>query len=413
MEVLTTVILVYMFLAIYFCFFFLILYARNRTSLFWYPSIRKKFSVSVLIPAYNEQESIGSTVENVFLSRYPVKEVIVIDDGSKDNTAEITRRLMKKYPKLKLLSKKNSGKADSINQALKIASGELIAVLDADSYPEKNAFKKMVGYFSDTKMGAVTSCIVPKKREKFIEKLQSYEYVGIAWTRKLLDSLDAVFVTPGGLSLYRKSALIEAKGFDKNNITEDIEIAWHLIHNGYKIRMSLAAKSYTIAPDNFRQWKKQRVRWGAGGLQTLGKYKKDFLKKGMFGLFIIPFVFTAIFLGLSAFLIGWYIIIKRLFTTFFYMQYSFSAQTPLLTLGDFNIAPSVLIIYGIFLFITGFTFTVFGLRVMKEENLGKLKDRNLFNLLFYMVVYLGLYYTIWMIAIIQIIFSKKIKWGTK
>lgn len=413
MEWLVIVSLVYMFVAIYFLFFFLLLYARNKKTLFSYTKAKRRYLISILIPAYNEEESISSTIQYIFCSDYPIEEVIAIDDGSRDRTAEMVKKLMKKYRNLKLLSKKNSGKADSINQALKIARGEIIAVLDADSYPERDAIKKMIGFFDDKKVGAVTSCIVPKKRGKLIEKLQAFEYIGIAWTRKLLDYLNSVFVTPGGLSLYRKSAVIEAGGFDKKNITEDIEIAWHLIHNGYKIRMSLSAKSYTIVPTKFKQWEKQRVRWGAGGLQTIAKYKKDFLKKGMFGIFIIPFVFVSIFLGLFAFILGWYVIAKNLILTFFYTKYTFIANTPLITFGDFKFSPSVLIIYMVFLFLAGFWFTVFSLGIMKEKELKKIINRNLFNLLFYMVIYLGFYYIIWLIAIFQLLFSRKIKWGTK
>ncbi len=413
MNALTTVFLVYIFILIYLFFFLLILYVKNKKNLYSYPTTKKEYNISVITPAYNEEDSIENTIKTILESDYPIKEIIVVDDGSKDKTPDIVKKLMKTYPKLKLISKQNSGKADSINQALKITEGELIAVLDADSYPEKSALKKMVGYFENKKVAAVTSKIIPKTREKLIEKIQVLEYTGIAFTRKLLDYLDSVFVTPGGLSIYRTSALKEIGGFDPKNITEDIEVAWHLIHKGHKIRMCLGAESKTIAPKKFKQWLNQRIRWGIGGLQTLAKYRSDFLKKGMFGYFVIPFVFTSIFFGLTAFLVGWYIIGEKLISTFFYTKYSMVAETSLIYLTNLNLSPPITLFYIVFLFITGFWWTVFYLGVMKEEKLKRVTNRNIFNLLFYLLIYSGFYYIIWLIAIFKFSFSRKIKWGTK
>ena len=203
MELVTIIYLVFMFVALYMFFFFIILIFKNRNKMFEYPTAKKEYRISVLIPAYNEEGTIRETIESVLNSNYYKErlEVIAINDGSKDRTAEIVKQLMKKYSNLKLLDKQNSGKADSLNQALKIAKGELIAVVDADSYPKKDSIKKLTGYFNDEKVGAVTSAVLLKNKNKFIEKLQAIEYVVMAWTRKLLDFIDAVYVTNGPLSM--------------------------------------------------------------------------------------------------------------------------------------------------------------------------------------------------------------------
>ena len=173
-EVLTVVYLVYMFIALYFMLLFILTFIQNRREIFLIPKTDKKYSISVLIPAFNEQENIKSTVENVLKSDYKyLKEVIIINDGSTDNTLEIIEQLEKKYPKVRVLNKKNSGKADSLNRALKIAKGELIAVIDADSYPDSNALSVMAGYFDDEKTGAVTTRILVRNRNNFIRKMQA------------------------------------------------------------------------------------------------------------------------------------------------------------------------------------------------------------------------------------------------
>ncbi len=168
-EVVTIIYLVFMFLALYFFFLHILLIIRNRHRIFDYPKAKRLYSLSILVPAYNEQDTIKETVEHIMNSSYRgVTEVIIINDGSKDKTAEIVRDLQKKYKKLRLLDKKNSGKADSLNQGIKMAEGELIAVVDADSYPEKESIGKMVGYFNDEKVAAVTSTVFVRNKENFL-----------------------------------------------------------------------------------------------------------------------------------------------------------------------------------------------------------------------------------------------------
>ncbi len=401
--------LAYMFISLYMLLFFIILYLKNKDQMLSFPVPAKQYTVSVMIPAYNEQDTIKDTVESVLSSSYPLEEIIVINDGSKDKTKEIIQQLQKKYPKVKLLDKPNSGKGDSLNQAAKIASGELLAVVDSDSYLTPDSIKKMTGFFNDQSIGAVTSAVLVKNRNKFIEKLQAFEYIIIAWTRKLLEYVDGVYVTPGPLSLYRKSALEQVKGFDSTNMTEDIEITWKLIHNNYKIRMCLASRVYTVVPSKFKKWFKQRIRWNVGGTQTLLKYKKDATKKGL-GSFIIPFFTISLIIGLIGLFVFTYLSSKNIINTILYTKYTVQARTEWLRLDELYVTPTVLNIFGISLFIAGFFFTVFALRFMKEYE--SLKKRNLFALLFYLIIYLAIYPFILVISLISLI-SGKYSWGTK
>ncbi|MFH1500872.1 MAG: glycosyltransferase family 2 protein [archaeon] len=388
-EVLTYVYLVYMFVGLYMMSFFLMIYFKNRKTLFDYPKHKKEYKLSVVIAAYNEEKTIETTIEHVFASTYPLFEVIVVNDGSKDGTKEIIQKLIGKYPGLKLLdNKKNIGKANSLNKALKIISGELMAVTDADSYPLSDSMDKMVGFFNDSKVGAVTNSILVKSPKRFIEILQAFEYTVIAWTRKMLDYVDSVYVTNGPLSIYRTSALREVGGFDPKNLTEDIEVTWHLVHEGYKARMCLPARTYTTAPVSLRRWIRQRTRWNMGGLQTLNKYKSSVFRKNMLGYFILPFFTVSWLLGLVGISIFSYLFLKRFLTAYLSTSYSIYAQTAILTLQDINLTPSILIYFGVMLFFLGLFFTLFALRIMKED---QLKRENYFNLLFYTVVYLTVF----------------------
>ncbi len=397
-----------MFVSIYFLSLFLLLYRKNRKELFKYPEAKKQYSISVIVPAFNEEKTIKNTVLAILNAGYEnLEEVLVIDDGSTDNTLKISRMLEKKYSKVRVYTKKNeASKAAPLNFGLTKAKAELVAVVDADSYPAKGSFGKMVGFFDDDKVGAVTCVFSPRNRNKFFEKLQVIEYNIIAFTRKLLDYVDGIYVTPGPLALYRKSALKKIGGFDKNNLTEDIEATWHLAYAGYERRMCLDTYATTTVPTKFKPWYRQRRRWNIGGLQCISKYKKCFFKKGMLGFFILPFFMLQLFLGLLGLSIFVYLITTRVLRNYIFAEYSISVGTPLLTMNDFFVTPSFLNYLGIILFIAGAIFTILALFVMKERIL---KKQNFFNLFFYLLVYLAIYPFI-MIAALYHFFRGTGKW---
>ncbi|MEM3074612.1 MAG: glycosyltransferase [Candidatus Pacearchaeota archaeon] len=389
-EFITLVYLFYMFIGLYFILLFTFTFIQNKKEMFKYKKLTKKYSVSVLIPAYNEEDSIEGTVESIINLEYDnIIEVIIINDGSKDNTKKIALNLEKKYKKVKLLDKKNSGKADSLNQAIKIAKGELIAVVDADSYPSKDSITKMIGYFDDKEVGAVTTKIFVRDPITFMQKLQAIEYKIIAFTRKLLDFLDAIYVTPGPLAIYRKEALEKVNGFDTKNLTEDIEITWHLIFEGYKIKMSLEPYVTTVAPSRFKQWFNQRLRWNIGGIQTISKYKKYFLRKGMLGFFILPFFAFSLILGIIGLTIFTYRIIIRLITSYLTTKYSIESEVAIIAFQDINLNVSILNFFGIIMFTLGFIFTIFALYFINRE-LSK-REESFFSIVFYSLVYMTLY----------------------
>lgn len=367
-EKLTIVYLSYMFIATYFLVLFVLTFFQNRKEIFKDPKPKKKYGISVLVPAYNEEESLEGTIEAILKTTYNnLIEVIIINDGSKDNTLKIAKQLEKKYSKVKVFDKKNSGKADSLNQVIKIAKGELVAVVDADSYPDANAFSSTVGYFNDEKTGAVTTRVLVRTKNNLIRRMQAVEYKVIAFTRKLLHFLDAIYVTPGPMALYRKSALLKVGGFDPKNMTEDIEATWNLIHGGYDIRMSFNSKSMTVAPDTLKKWFHQRIRWNIGGYQTILKYKHCFFRKGMLGLFILPFFSISLVLGTFGLGIFFYRIFRRILYYYLSTNYSLATQTAILVLEDVNLNPSVLNFFGVIMLILGLSFLFFSLRFVNRH----------------------------------------------
>ena len=411
LETITIVYLVFMFIALYFFSFFIILTIRNRKDLFSHPEPKTDFKVSVIIPVYNEEESVEDTVKHVMELEYPKKnlEVIVVNDGSKDRTGEIVGRLVKKYSNLKLINKENSGKADSVNVGIKNSSGELVAVADADSFPDPDSLKKLTGFFRDEKMGAVTSFVRLRNRKGCLSaRIQSIEYLIMGWNRKLLDFVDSVYVTNGPLSLYRKKYVEEVGGFDPKSITEDIDITWNLLYHGYKTGMALDANVSTVAPLKFKPWFRQRTRWGLGGLQAIFKYKGMFFRKGMFGAFVLPFVSFSIILSIATFLFSSYLILRVIFIRLLSTSYSLTVQTTVLTFRDINLYPSVILFYFAVLFILSTCYTLYVLKKTKFE--ANLNVQKFFFIIFYSVVYLTLYPIVWFASIYRFVKGGKHKW---
>ena len=389
-DILPYVYLTYMFISLYFLSLFLILYFRNKNRFFEYPTTKKKYTVSFMVPAHNEEDSIEDTLNHIFDIDYKhIIEVIAINDTSTDNTLKIMKRLKKKYPKLIILdNKKNLGKAGSLNRALKITKGELVTVVDADSFPARDSLKKMVGYFDEKEVGAVTCPVLVRRKDKFFKKLQAIEYQAIAFSRKLLEYVNSIYVTPGPLALYRRTALMDINGFDEKNMTEDIEATWHLAYNGWVRRMSLSTNVTTDVPGKLKVWWVQRRRWNIGGLQSIYKYRHALGKKGMLGWFIIPFFILNMFLGLIGLSIFVYLFTTRIISNYLLTKFSIIADTPILTLNDFYITPSILNYLGVILFIFGLIYILMILSILGES---LWKRENILNIPFYLTIYLILY----------------------
>ncbi len=399
MEFFTIVYLVYLFLALFLFFFFILLFVYFGNSMFHSPKYTKPFSLSIVVPCYNEGPHIRNCVEALLKSDYPgLKKIIVVDDCSKDNSYEIIKQLAKEYPQVMAVqTPKNTGNASgSKNYGSQFVTTELIGFTDADSYPKPDAISKMIGYFDAPKTAAVTSQILVQNRKNLLEKLQAIEYKIIAFTRKLLDPLDSIYVTPGPLAIYRKSVYDSLKGFDDNNMTEDIEITWHFLSQKYKVAMAFDAKVYTTAPSTFKEWFVQRNRWNIGGIQTVLKYRRDFLKNGMLGFFVIPFFVTSAVIGLIGTAILIYRFMQTVIVSTLNTSYSIAHQATVIRLQDLALAPNVLFFFGIMLFFLGFLLTLLALYATHEKDFPR---HSIFLLLFYSIFYLMIYPFLFIVSI--------------
>jgi len=412
MQLLPFIYLAYMFIAIYMSLLFILLWLKNKDTFFNIPKLKQIYSLSMVVPCYNEEKEIGKTIQALLDSDYNgLEKIYVVDDCSKDNSYKVIKSIaLRNNRVIALQTPKNTGcAAGSKNYGAKFVKTQLIGFTDADSFPEKDAISKIVGFFNDKQVAAVLGANLAKNPKTFFEKLQAIEYAIISWTRKLLNYVDAIYVTPGPLTVYRRDIFEKVGRFDEKNMTEDIELTWRLTYHGYKREMCPSACTYTVVPSSLKQWYNQRVRWNVGGLQTISKYKSFFFRKGMLGAFILPYFVISLFLGLLGLSIFFYLVARRFIDWFLFTKFSIAASTPILTMQNFNITPTVLNFFGIALFLLGAVFTIYGINIMKNY---KIRNQNIFNILIYLLVYLTLYPFI-MITSMYKFARGTYSWGTR
>jgi cellulose synthase/poly-beta-1,6-N-acetylglucosamine synthase-like glycosyltransferase len=408
MDFLTKLFLMYAFISFYFLFLFLLVYFQNRKGFYSFPPMTKEYSLSIVIPCYNEEKNIGYAIENLLKSTYKgLKKVIAVDDCSTDNSFKILKALEKKYKQLLVVqTPKNTGcAAGSKNYGASFAKTDLIGFIDADSFPKENAIERMIGFFDNERIAAVTSFILVKNQENLLTRLQAIEYQIIAFTRRLLGFIEAIYVTPGPLAIYRKKYFDNLGGFDEKNLTEDIEITWHFVSKGYKVAMSPESRVYTVAPSKLNAWVKQRVRWNLGGIQTILKYKFSFLKSGMLGKFILPLFVSSWVLAISGLFVLGYRVFRTVIVRVLSTKYSIEAQTAILTLNDLQVSVNVLFLFGAITLFLGMVFTFIALIHSKED----FKKERIHEVLIYAFFYL-LMYPIVMIKSISNYIRKKRAW---
>ena len=246
---------------------------------------------SVLIPAHNEAKVIAETVRHILASDYPNLEVIVIDDGSKDETAEVVHSAFASDPRVRLITMANGGKAAALNRGLAEARGNLVVALDADTYFPSDSIGKLVRWFEDPKVGAVAGNAKVGNRVNVITRWQALEYItSQSLERRMLASLGCITVVPGAIGAWRREVLQRLGGFPLDTLAEDQDLTISLLKAGYNVLYDSTALAWTEAPDTVSGLMKQRFRWAFGTLQCLWKHRHAALRPryGSLGMIAMP-----------------------------------------------------------------------------------------------------------------------------
>jgi cellulose synthase/poly-beta-1,6-N-acetylglucosamine synthase-like glycosyltransferase len=232
--------------------------------------------VSILVPCYNEQEVIVSSLKSMITQTFPRFEILVIDDGSSDQTYALAKKMEfdDGHRSLRVLRKRNGGKSTALNFGIKHATGDLTCTVDADSKLDKEAIGLMVQHFKDPKIAAVAGSVYVANQNNFLTKLQALEYIeGLNMVRNGQSFLKLVNIIPGPIGMFRKEAISRVGLYEHDTFAEDCDLTMKLIAHGYKIDFEPNAISYTEAPENLFDLLKQRYRWTRGILQSIKKHR--------------------------------------------------------------------------------------------------------------------------------------------
>jgi poly-beta-1,6-N-acetyl-D-glucosamine synthase len=268
------------------------------------PDVRSLPFVSILVPAYNEQTVISRTLNSLINTKYPKKEIIVIDDGSTDLTRFVASGFKKDG--VKVVSKPNGGKASALNFGLLFAKGEIVITIDADSMVTRDAVDEIVKAMANNpEVVAVAGNIKVLNSRSILCRIQELEYtMAINTIRRAFAYFGSVMVIPGAFGAFRKQSVINVGGYDTDTLTEDFDVTIKLLKTRGAVSSSSAANAFTEVPSSWKILYKQRIRWGTGTFQTILKHKDIFNnpRYGKLHSFVFPIMLFSLFNPLASFL---------------------------------------------------------------------------------------------------------------
>jgi poly-beta-1,6-N-acetyl-D-glucosamine synthase len=280
-----------------------------------HPALNNKWRplVSVLIPAFNEESVIERCLQSVWNNTYSKIEIVVVNDGSTDNTTDAVQRFIdsrtrtyrQTVPKIvrtknglrrewvrgnlpvtrrvQIVTQRNSGKGTALNNALRSHTrGELVMTLDADSILHRQAVANVIKYFDDPNIAGVAANVRIIEKNRVLGILQRFEHMVGYRSKKFYTLTNSELVVGGVASTYRRDVLKEVDNYDNDTVTEDIGLSMKVVSLGNKKhRLVYAADvaAMTEGVNDFAGLMRQRYRWKLGNLQNLFKYRRMLFSK--------------------------------------------------------------------------------------------------------------------------------------
>jgi len=232
--------------------------------------------VSIIVPAYNEGVVMERAIASLLRLDYPRYEVVVVDDGSRDDTLERAAKWEGVHGSVtvRVVTKPNGGKARALNAGIAVSSHPIIFCMDADSHLEAQTLRRAVVHFSDPSVGAVAGNVKVENRNRLITRLQALEYIeGLNMPRRAQGFVAAVNIVPGPVGMFRREALEEVGFYDTDTYAEDADLTLKLMSAGWRVVYEDRAVAWTEAPARWRDLIQQRYRWTRGILQAIRKRK--------------------------------------------------------------------------------------------------------------------------------------------
>ncbi len=232
--------------------------------------------VSIIVPAFNESEVLDAALTSLAGLNYPQLEVLVVDDGSDDDTLRVATEWEGRHGNadFRVVTKRNGGKASALNAGLAASRHPFVFCMDADSRLEPGTLRRAMAHFEDPSVGAVAGNVKVRNRKGLIGRLQALEYIeGLNMPRRAQGFVAAVNIVPGPVGLFRREALDEVGGYDTDTFAEDADLTLKMVAAGWKVVYEDTAVAWTQAPETWLDLVQQRYRWTRGILQSIKKRK--------------------------------------------------------------------------------------------------------------------------------------------
>lgn len=292
-----TIVLASVMLVKYFIFLNLAALYGVRTSFRRYRMIRKNIetygslqvyrpTVSVIVPAWNEEVGVIATLQSIIDNTYDKVEVVVVNDGSTDRSREMVDAFIKQRQYSSRGDSRvvyqhyvtNGGKGRALNIGIKKSHGEIIVTMDADSALEKDALKNIVEHFRDKRISAVVGQVrIANTRGRLIGRMQQLEYLFGFYFKRAHCAVGAEYIYGGACTAFRRSATFDYFGmFDETNKTEDIEMSMRTKYHGLKSVYAEDVICYTEGASTYAGLINQRLRWKKGRFDTFVRYRRMF-----------------------------------------------------------------------------------------------------------------------------------------
>jgi len=234
-------------------------------------------TATIIIPAYNEALVILKSVKTALAAEYPDLRVIVVNDGSTDNTLAVLTQAYGSNPRVTILTQSNQGKWKALNTGYAQVETEIAVCIDADTQIAPDAVRHLVAPFADPKIGAVAGTILVGNKHNLLTRLQALEYfVTQNIARRAQEHINGIIVVPGALGAWRVEAVRDLGLLSNETLTEDTDLTMWMLRGGYYVAYAEDATGYTEAPRDIRSLLKQRLRWNVGILQSLWKHRSTF-----------------------------------------------------------------------------------------------------------------------------------------
>lgn len=401
----------FLFVSLYLEVFFFITFFEERERLRVTKPTPKKLahypSTTIIVPCWNEETTVSGTIHSLLALDYPKDKlnIIIVDDGSTDGTWE-TIQSFKENSQISLFRKENGGKHTAVNLGIAESASELVGCLDADSFVEQNALTEIARAFNeDPGMMAATPMLIVHEPKTILQKMQRTEYHAGAFLKRLMSPLDAIYVTPGPFSIFRREVFHKIGLYEKAHNTEDMEFALRMQKHHLRIRNIHTAHVHTKTPDTLYKLYRQRLRWAYGIMKNTIDYRFMLFRReyGILGMIALPLSFFGVFIFLY----------NIAFVSYHLIQTGFTKSIEVSTVGLSALVPHFDTFYMNTDFMALMAYILFGMFAVILWNGVKLAEGR-FRLsagIVYYILFYGFVASIWFSrAVVNVALSKGTKW---